>query len=720
MAILSKIRDRSIALIAVIGLALFAFVLDPSQLSDFFSSSKINKVGEIDGETISRQEFTENLDNYRARSRNRVSEMQAAKSVWDNLVREKIYTKQLEIAGITVGEEDVWKKIISTPSIANNPQFQNEAGLFDEEKFKLFLKETKESEDAQLWAAWQDYMEQLGNNLKRDTYNNLLNAGLGASLKEGEYRYIEESTRLSGDFVYAPYTSIPDSLVTITKGDISDYIEDHENQFQVEPSVSLSYVKFDIKATEEDKTNIKNELISLIDDKKVYNAVSKREEVIKGFKNTNDYQTFFNENASDIPLVEFYEMKSDVAEAIQDELEKSKVGDVIGPYEEGKYFKLLKITDIKRRPDSVKSSHIIMPFIGSQAANQNTTKTEAEAKKSIDSIFKLVRRNKKKFAEVADAINTDATKGKGGEIGWVSHRTAMSANFDDDFATFIFDGKKGDIDVVKTKFGFHIIRIDDQKNYQKAYKSVMLGRTIEASEKTENQMFQKAEQFALDISNSDDTYFNVAREQNYTTKPAVGLKILDERIPGISANARQVIIWAFQDETKLSDFKRFALDGMYIVAMVTEKNEEGLMSPNKALNRVRPILVNQKKAEMIKAKMKGSTLDEIAKNSDQPVKKLTDVSLTSPTIPGVGYEPNLIGAMFKSAKGELNTGVEGVRGVFAYVLTEKKDPSALPNYEAYRQRISEEQRNRTTKVFEALKKEADIEDNRPFYYGINN
>ncbi len=107
MAILSKIRDRSIALIAVIGLALFAFVLDPSTLTEFFDSSKINEVGEVDGETISRQEYAEALDTYKTRSNNNISNMQAARTVWESILKDKIYSSQLESAGVTVGETDV-------------------------------------------------------------------------------------------------------------------------------------------------------------------------------------------------------------------------------------------------------------------------------------------------------------------------------------------------------------------------------------------------------------------------------------------------------------------------------------------------------------------------------------------------------------------------------------------------------------------------------------
>ena len=124
MAILSKIRERSMFLILVIGLALFAFVLDPSTISDFFSASKVNEIGEVNGEAISRQEFAEALEAYKAQTGNSMSEMQAAKAVWNNLIRQKIYKKQLEEAGITVGDVDILNALYETPVVQNDARFQ--------------------------------------------------------------------------------------------------------------------------------------------------------------------------------------------------------------------------------------------------------------------------------------------------------------------------------------------------------------------------------------------------------------------------------------------------------------------------------------------------------------------------------------------------------------------------------------------------------------------
>lgn len=711
MAILSKIRDRSLALIAVIGLALFAFVLDPSTLGDFFDSTKVNEVGEVDGEAISRQEFAEAVESYKTRSRNTATEMQAANLVWDNILREKIYTQQLEKAGITIGEADVFNKVISLPSVTRIPQFLNEAGLFDPNKFKQFLKDAQESDDPSLWNNWRAYMDQIGADLKRDTYTNLVNAGIGASLKEGESKYSEDNSLLSADFVYIPYTSIADSLVSVTQKDIENYMKRNSEAYKVEASRDISFVKFEIKATEGDKEDIKKEVADLLEDRKDFNDL--------GLKNTTDYKAFFNDNKSDIQYTEDYLIERQLPKAASAEILKGKVNETFGPYEDNGFFKISKIVDVIQRPDSVKSSHILIPFRGSLAANAETTKTEEQARVSADSIFKLVRNNKKKFAEIAGEINKDGSKDKGGDIGWVPYQFGFSPRFDSDFAKFIFDNKEGKVGVVKSKFGFHIIRIDEQTAKQTAVQLATFGREIVPSQETEDNVFQEAETFALSIMDGNkNKFYSAAKEKNYTIQPAIGLKVLDERVPGLPGLQRGIISWSFSKDTKKGNFKRFDIDNGYVVATLINKTEKGIAPASKEASRVRPILIKEKKAKLIEEKMKGAKLNDIATANKQSVRKMNNVALKSPSIVGVGFEPKVVGAMFYAKENQLYNKIVGDRGVYAFVLTKKEKPAALPNYESYRQRLSEERKNKTVKIFEALKKVSNIEDNRAMFYGI--
>ncbi|WP_439127547.1 peptidylprolyl isomerase [Polaribacter sp.] len=707
MAILSKIRERSMFLIIIIGLALFAFVLDPSTLGDFFNSTKVNEVGEINGEAISRQEFANALEQYKQQTGGRVSEMQAAKTVWDNLLRKKLYKNQLEEAGISVGEKDVWQEVINAPSVKNNPQFLNEAGLFDEGKFKTFLATTKQ-DNPDMWTAWSNYMSQIKENTETNVYNKLVAAGLGASLKEGETEYNIENTKLNAQFVYVPYTSIADSLVKIKKSEVEAYIKDNPAQFKTEATRDISYVKFDIVATPADEQAIKQEVATFIDD-----SLDRNKQTVKGLKSATDYKEFFTINGSDVNLDESFKFNADVNQTVAKEIFNGNKGDVFGPYKDQGYFKISKITEVTKMPDSVKASHILIPFVGAQRVAPDVTRTEEDAKKLADSILNVVKRRSSKFADLAKEFSSDKSNSeKGGELDWFNYKRMTPA-----FRDFSFTNNKGTIDVVKTPFGFHVVKIDDQKNEQKVLKLVTFGREIVPSEATESAVFQKAEQFALAISKTDD-YNAVAKENNYVLKPAVGLKVLDENVPGIG-NQRQMVSWAFGNSTEVGDFKRFDLEGSHVVAIVTDKTAKGLLPANKAINRVRPILVNKKKAALLSDKLNGSNLQDIAKANNTTVRSANGVKLKSPALSGVGSEPKVVGAMYNAELNKVYNNVEGNRGVFAFKVTKRELPTALPNYETNRKKIAETRKRQTFKIYEAIKKSADIEDNRANMYVSN-
>lgn len=704
MAILSKIRERSMFLILVIGLALFAFVLDPSTISDFFNASKVNEIGAVDGESISRQEFAEALDAYKAQTGNRISEMQAAKTVWNNLIRQKIYKNQLEQAGITVGDADIMNELYQTEFIQNDPRFQ-ESGIFSKNKLKEFLATIKDDNGAD-WQNWQNYMATLKTSLEKRAYDELVAVGLGASLKEGEAQYLMENTKISGKFVYVPYTSVADSLITLNKSDVKNYINNHKQEFKVEASRDINFVKFDIKATTEDEQAIKAEVAKLIEDSEVNNTT------VKGLKNATNYSEFLSENDSDIAFDDNYKFKVQVPQVIADDLFKGKEGDVFGPYKDLNFFKLSKITKVVQLPDSAKASHILIPFLGASSADATVTQTEEEAKKTADSLLAVVKKKKSKFADLAKEFSSDkGSSDKGGFYDWFSYNRMVPS-----FRDFVFEGKEGDMGVVKSQFGFHVIKIDGQKNFQPVLKLATFARKIEASEATENKVFQDAETFALDLINGKD-FDEAVKAKTLTSKSAVGLKSLDEVVPGLGKE-REIITWSFDQDLSIGDSKRFDVNGGYVVAVLTGKTEKGLMPVDKAITKVRPILIKERKAAMIADKTSGATLAEIAKSANQSVRNATNVNLQSPTISGVGFEPKVVGAMLNAKENTVVKNVVGDKGVFSFEVSSKTLPTALPNYDSFRNRLVNERKNKSFQMYEAIKKASDIEDNMSSFYGI--
>ena len=146
MAVLSKIRERSLFLIIIIALALFSFVLSGLFDGNMFNKTASN-IGEVNGEPISREEFAQQVEFYRMRSNSAASNSQNIRNAWNSLVREKIYATQLEKSGVVVGEKDVWDAIVTQISSQNGAQFANEAGLFDQEKLKEYISTLKDNSE---------------------------------------------------------------------------------------------------------------------------------------------------------------------------------------------------------------------------------------------------------------------------------------------------------------------------------------------------------------------------------------------------------------------------------------------------------------------------------------------------------------------------------------------------------------------------------------------
>lgn len=101
-----------------------------------------------------------------------------------------------------------------------------------------------------------------------------------------------------------------------------------------------------------------------------------------------------------------------------------------------------------RAAEQRRASHILI----------DTAKGDAAAKKQAEDILAQVKKNPKKFAELAKKFSADPGSAReGGDLGYFG-QGVMVAPFD----KAVFDGKKGDIvGPVKTDFGYHIIRIDD-------------------------------------------------------------------------------------------------------------------------------------------------------------------------------------------------------------------------------------------------------------------
>jgi len=705
MAVLSKIRDRSLFLILIIGMALFAFVASPKDIMNFFKSDKTNYIGNINGEDISREEFATQIKAFKTQ-RSNLNDSQASKAVWDNLLSEKIYSSQLKKAGIVVGEKDIWEALTNDNSIKNSPQFQNESGLFDEESLKSYIADLQEdtSVDGKTrWENWIAYERSLKQNLERNAYLNLVKSGIDVSLEEGKRSYELNNQTVTGNYVFLPFFSIPDSIINVSDSDIEKYINAHKNDFQVKASRSIQYVKFDLLPTIDDKNVIRKELEDLIEDKEEYSKVIKDTLTRTGLKNTIDYTAFLAEY-SDTPFVDDYVFSETLEQKIADSLFNFKEGRIYGPYEEKGYFKISKIVEKKDVP-SVKASHILIAYEGATRANPEIKRTKEAAETEAQRILKKVKRNGVDFAEEAKVSSDGPTGTRGGDLGWFKEGR-MTPKFND----WVFSNEKGNIGLVETDFGFHVIKVDDTKAEQ-GLKLATVSKIIVPSEETENAIFVEAETFAADISKGKN-FTELAKEKNYIIKNAQKLKRRDDVVPGLPGNNPSIVYWSFDEKSEIGNSKRFDIDKAYVVALITQKEEEGLQSVESATTIVKPKVIAEKKTSLLTKKLEEGSLDEIALKEKARVQKTGETSFNNPDASALGREKSVLGALLAMKEGEVARGVKGSNGVYAIELIKKTMPAELESYEPYRAQLEKQLKKDNNTIFNALKDASEIEDYR--------
>ncbi len=708
MAILESIRKRSLFLILVIGLALFAFVISGVFTANGggFSSSK-SIIGKINGESITRDDFLRKVENATRTYGANASTIQVVNQVWNNEMRGTLLEQQFQELGLSIEKDQIINVIKTNPAFSSDPTFQNENGVFDEGIFIEFISNLR-TDNPFGYQQWKLQEENLVESAKEQMYYNLVKAGVVSTLKEGELNYKLENDKVDIKFVQVPFSSILDSTINVSKKDIQDYINDHKDLYEEDASRNIQYVFFEEKPSLDDEGEVKEKLASLLDVRYEFS------DTIPSFKDANNIEEFVAKN-SDVKYLDKYVFKNQLPVTVADTLFKLAINDVYGPYKDESDYKLSRIINRTRIADSVKASYILVPYQGSAAAGPTTTKNKEEAKKTIDSLFALVRNDKAKFTEVADTINNDATRGKGGDLGWKKYSVeAINNNLDKDFSDFMFFNDKGDIEVIESDFGFFIIQIDDQADFKDAVKVASIQRAIEPSEKTINDLFTTTTKFEIEANEKD--FQEVAKTSNYTVRPVNKIKELDEVLPGIG-NQRSIIQWAFTKETKIGDVKRFNLSNGYAVVRVTGKRKAGIATADEVSSRVLPIIRRQRKAAMIRNKSNATSLEDFATQNGASVSNASALSMQSTTIAGAGREPKVLGAAFGLKDGEVSEMIDGENGVYMVQVIKRTDAPVLDNYSAYS--LSKKTINRNlvnNAIFNALRKAADIEDNRATFY----
>lgn len=712
MAIIQKIRDKYAKVAGgVIAISLIAFVLNDAfngKSGSIFGGG--DAIAKVDGKKIEPLEFDQRVQEYNTVYSLKNPNVQISDEIraqineqaMRDLVNDKIIDEQLSKLGITISAKEE-NDLIYGPNpngmVQQYPVFTNpETGMFDQSRIKAYedqLKNPPKDADPKLIEKeienWNNFKSFVIHQNKQQKFNNLVVASMYAPKFMVDYKMAQQNEIASIKIVKVPVTVIPDNEAIITDADINSYMEKHKKRFQIDQEMrGIDYVSFDVVPSKEDTATAQTALQNL---KSEFSATPNAE--MENFVTRNSEEGYRD----------YYFTKKTFKSPFADSILGHAEGYVYGPYLENSSYLMVKVMENRSLPDSVKAQHILVQ--PSQSMDDSATH------KLADSI-KLAIESGANFDSLALKFSVDKQNNqKGGDLGYFAYGAMVP-----EFNEFAFMGKTGDLKVVKSQYGYHIARINDQKDFQAATKMAILVKALYPSDVTETNVYTRANEFATKYKTAK-AFDDGVKAMGLQKKEADNVKIQDFSVQGVGP-ARQLVSW--MHGAKLGDVSapldiKTTTAHRYVIAKLSSIQAKGMLKLNDAIKpQIENIVRNEKKAELIAAKYKSqTTLEGVAQASGQTILSADSFTSTTPYLNNIGYEPKAIGYAFsKQVKpGVLCPPMKGQDAVTYMVLVSRVPKVANPNEAAVfqqQQMTEQEQMQRTigSTLQEMLMRKSDV------------
>ncbi|HHH54677.1 MAG TPA: hypothetical protein ENK91_13530, partial [Bacteroidetes bacterium] len=438
MALIGSIRRNTWILVVLIAVGMGGFILQSVVSgSNQYASGNNYTLGEVNGEKIDVREF-ETAERILYQNSNSDNIYSNKNNLW-NYFKNKTLTETLaKDMGLGVSTEELLDlefgddlSPIITARFKNQQTGQVDRSQLDQIK-KLIDEDGLNTEYKQFWAIQEK--EIIYDRLKTKL-NNMVAKAIYTPTWYAEENYKLDESKADFNYVKVPFDKISDDEVEVTDKDIQTYMDKHSKLYvNDEEKRVLKYIVIDVKPTEKDFENLKQNALTL----------------------KNEFQASTNDSLFAIThdgiYSNVYYKKDELPDQVKNDSIPLEIGTVIGPYKENENYTIAKILDKKLVPDSVKAKHIL------RSVQQGDSEGLANAKKTIDSLKTILEAGKESFDSLAVKFSQDpGSASKGGDLGTFA-QGRMVGPFND----ACFNGKKGKYYVVQTRFGIHLIKIEDQ------------------------------------------------------------------------------------------------------------------------------------------------------------------------------------------------------------------------------------------------------------------
>lgn len=661
MTTLQRIRNHGALLIAVVGIAMLAFILGDflNSGSSFFHRSREN-VAVIEGNEIhyteyeaANEQLTEvyKLETGRSDFDEEMTN-QLRNQVWSMLVMDYTMRAQAEKIGMDITADELKELCVGENPhqiISSRRYFMDENGQFNRDIVKNWIQtinqEGEEAEDANIQQAktyWMYWEKALRITYMQEKYTTLLQHMLKANSLEAKYAFDARQNGVSIEYIMQPYFAVADSLVSVNEKDIKTLYKKNKEQYKQTPNRAIKYIAFDIVPSEDDFKAEEALMNSLKED----------------FQTAEDITLVVNTN-SDIMYDGFDYSESTVPAQFKAFAfaKNAKAGDCTDILFENNTYAMARIMQCGySMPDSVELKAII-------------------------------------------------PEGEDQELGWFT-----ADRLPKNIAEKAFTTKRGGQFTIAQGMGELTYEVMEVSAATPKVKLAILSRSVTPSSKTYSAIYNNAKQFIV-ANPTLEAMETAAQEAGITVVPQYNLTATTDKV-GQLKSSRPIVRWTFEaKEGQVSDV--FECGQQFIVAAVAEVNDNEYRSLESVRAELTYEATNNAKATYIKEQLNGvETLAAAAEKLGQSIQSVERVSLADTRLGNAGMEPTVIGAAIALGENQLSQPIQGNMGVFLVQTGMAMNTNEEFNAEIEKAQLATRFAYLPYQAMQIMEDKADIEDNR--------
>jgi len=733
MALIGKIRAKSGLLVAMIGIALLAFILNDYQ-SLFGIGEGEYGIGLVFGDKVDPASYSIASAKFQEQERNQAAQngkeftetdMEAASDkAWNFMVDSTILSKEYEKLGISVTDRELdsyWYAKDGFNVIQDLAQFFTDSltGIQTPQsiengrvKLKATLDNLKKSKETQAVEQWNGFKAYHTDRRKTEKYFGLLKQGVYVTDLEAEDQYYANNEKKTISFVVRRYTEISDADIKVSESELKTYFEEHKGDKKyLVRNASRDVKMFDvnIRPSKADSTVFTAKMNTL---RAGFSASTNASAFVA--KNSETPVYFSDKRATSVPeghpkadRYQTYPMSLDTI------FKTAALGQLVGPYVSKEKMVLSKV--IGFTPASLKARHILL-----STNNSKDEKVIAAKKKTADSLVKIL--NKTNWDAITKQYSEDpGSKDKGG-----LYEDFLEGDMVKEFGAYCATAPIGKVGVVKTDFGFHIIEVLD-RSASKFPLLASVSVTFKPSDETVANMESEVNGILMKldrkISKEEDPFKKAALFDTIVTRANYAPRVIqiEDKAPKVfgftTTMARdRVLEMAYAEDATVGSMTLSPIRDKekYVIAMISAIRPEGEPLFENVRAQMERELIQEKKAKRFMNQMAGKSLQAISKRFNTPVID-AEVTFGNPQISNAGYEPTIIGNLFSGAlkNGQRTLPLKGETGVYVIQIKTSTKAPATTNFQAEKDQMIQGLANQVEgQAMGGLRKKAAVVDNR--------